>query len=202
MRLTIIFAIIFFMISMQCFSQEKRHAIGVSYSGLGTNDFFTANFIEGGGNYNGENYFGLGINYLFVLNNTFNLESGIEYGKHKISFTPPFYGDLDLSDSENSIEYNIRIIEIPFGVRIKFLKYLFINSGTIISFDVSNNDELDDQTGLGFYAGVGLQYQFYNKIQVSINPYMKIRSLVEIPSVRGHYKLAETGFKFGLGYLF
>ncbi|WP_044210742.1 outer membrane beta-barrel protein [Flammeovirga sp. OC4] len=199
-KLTLTFAILFIAV-INCFSQEEtKHSILLSYSGLGNNELLSFENYDGGGYKGGKSYFGIGINYQYQLSKTFDLESGVEYFSHKVISRAPFYPGM--SSSRSLTEHGINTLEIPIGVRLKFLKYFFINTGTVVSFDLSEDSEMDGQTGVGAYLGVGIKYQLNNGISLMLNPYLKMRALLEMPADRFHHKLVEDGFKFGVGYSF
>ncbi|MBD0405447.1 outer membrane beta-barrel protein [Flammeovirga sp. EKP202] len=201
-KLTLTFAILFITV-INCFSQEEaKHSILLSYSGLGNNELLSFENYDGGGYKGGKSYFGIGINYQYQLSKTFDFESGVEYFSHKAVSSPPFYPFPGLPSSRSQTKHGINTLEIPIGVRLKFLRYFFINTGTVVSFDLSGDNEMDNQTGVGAYLGVGIKYQLNNGICLLFNPYLKMRALLEMPADRFHHKLVEDGFKFGVGYLF
>ncbi|OHX67695.1 outer membrane beta-barrel protein [Flammeovirga pacifica] len=180
------------------FAQDlQKNTLILTYSGLGSSDKTNFQSLDGGASYNGQDFFNVGIQYQRKLGKVIDVEAGIEYSEHTLvtSVINENGNPVNSLSKEN-------IIDIPVGVRLKLLKYFFFNAGTVISYDLNTSDYRENQNGFGAYIGIGAQYQFNNGITVFANPYYKVRALLEIPSEKYHYKLAERGVKFGLGYSF
>lgn len=177
-------------------SPTTKGLIGISYSSFGSNDVFRSKELEGGASYNGDQYYTLGINYLYPLNKTFNLESGIEYSNYKIIIEPGVNPGRTLP----SQHARFSLISIPASIRVNFLKYFFINGGIFLDVDASNSMPIDSQTGLGANLGFGVKYTFKCGVTTFVNPYSKFHSLVAFSSESHQQHLMESGFRFGLMY--
>jgi hypothetical protein len=182
------------------FAQEEKSAIkkgqiGITYSGFGSNDVFRKEELIGGPGYLGDRFYNLGISYIYPLNRTFDLETGIEYADHKITITPgvspvhyPSYGA------------GFSLITIPVGIRVNFLKYFFVNGGLIFDVDASQSMPINSQTGLGFNLGLGLKYNFKCGFTAFVNPYSRFHSMVSFSSDKYPQHLLESGIRLGLMY--
>ncbi|MBB3701174.1 outer membrane beta-barrel protein [Flammeovirga yaeyamensis] len=180
------------------FSQDiKKNTFFLTYSGLGQSVKSSFQTLDGGASYDGQDFFNLGLQYQRKLSRVIDLEAAIEYSEHTLetSYISGNGEHISFTSKEN-------IIDIPVGVKFNILKYFYFNTGTVFSYDLNSEEYRDKQNGFGAYIGIGAQYHFNNGISIFANPYYKVRALVEIPSENYHYKLAERGVKFGLGYSF
>jgi hypothetical protein len=89
------------------------------------------------------------------------------------------------------------LISIPATLRVKFLKYFFINAGALIDLDISQSVYFENQTGLGGIAGFGANYDFKCGLSVFLNPYIKAHSLIDVGT---RLKIMEKGFRLGVTY--
>ena len=116
-------------------NDKKNGRIGISYSFLGSNDIVYFKQLDGAASYSGEGFFAVGVNYLFPINKTFELETGLEFSKYKFIIQPNIPPGYD--NSPFSFEY--KMISIPLSLRINFYKYFFINGGFVFDFDVGDS---------------------------------------------------------------
>ncbi|MFA5329843.1 MAG: hypothetical protein WC384_18750 [Prolixibacteraceae bacterium] len=54
----------------------------------------------------------------------------------------------------------------------------------------------------GKMAGIGLKYDFKSGLTISANPCARLHSLIAFSNDGIHYRLLESGIKFGIGYKF
>jgi len=172
----------------------RKGQIGITYSSFGSNDVFTFQKLEGGASYNADHFYTLGVNYLYPLNKTFDLETGIEYSNQKIMIEP----GLNPGQTLPSRRARFSLITIPASVRVNFLKYFFINGGIFLDVDASSSMPIDSQTGLGANLGFGAKYNFNCGVTAFVNPYFKAHSLVAFSPATYQQHLMESGFRFGL----
>ena len=133
------------------------------------------------------------------ISNKFDLETGMEYGKYAYSFSNFSLGS-GINVSHNA---DLSLIEIPITVRFNFWKYLFLNGGLLLDFDITKDKRLDNQTGIGAILGVGAKYNF-KKIPVGlfVNPYLKHRPIIPFTKEKYHLRTMESGFRMGVVYNF
>jgi len=176
--------------------ETRKGQIGITFSSFGENDVVRFHELEGAPSYNEDNFFTFGINYLYKLNNTLDIETGIEYSNHKIIIKPMAIPPMEFP----SYGAKFSLISIPVTLRVKFLKYCFINGGILFDIDASSSSPIDSQTGIGSILGLGIKYDFKSGLSVFANPYLKAHSLVPFTSGDNHQRLMESGFRFGLMY--
>jgi len=174
--------------------KTRKSEIGITFSSFGKNDVFRDQELIGAASYNADKFFTLGVNYLYKLNKTFNIESGIEYSNQQIIIKP------NLPPQYDNSPYGARfsVIDIPVALRVNFLKYCFINGGLLFAFDPGISNPVDSQTGIGSIVGLGIKYEFNSGYSVFVNPYFKGYSLLPFSGGENHQKLWENGFRFGV----
>jgi hypothetical protein len=175
-------------------AQKGPGRIGVTFSSLGAED------IYGGNNPNysldGKSFYALGATYIKGMNKWLELETGIEYSKHKIKMTSNLYPGMIVFMRTQETE--LSMFNIPVTLRANFLKYFFVNAGLLIDFDVSGKSiYLDNLTGFGGIAGFGVNYNFDFGLSVFLNPYIKAHSWINI---KDQQKILEKGFRLGVTY--
>lgn len=176
--------------------QAQKGQIGITFSSFGNNDVIRFQDLDGAASYNGDNFYTVGINYIHKLNNTLDFETGLEYSNHKIIIKPNLPPDLD--NSPYGAKFSL--INIPITLRVNFLKYIFINGGLNLDFDVSKSSPIDTQNGIGGILGLGFKYDFNCGASAFVNPYLKAHSLIPFSSENNHQRLMEDGFRFGVMY--
>jgi len=200
MRKSILFLLCcVFVASFSSFAQEndaksRKGQIGITYSSFGDNDLITSRGMDGGPSYSGDGFYTFGISYLCPLNNTIDLETGIEYSKDNL------IGHANLPPQSVIPTYgtSLSLVSLPVLLRVNFLKYCFINGGFLFDMDISDSNAIDSQSGVGAVFGLGLKYDFKCGITVFANPFSKMHSLVRFSSGQGYQKLMESGFRFGI----
>lgn len=176
--------------------ETHKGQIGITFSSFGENDVIRFQELTGAASYNRDKFYTLGINYLYKLNNTFDVETGIEYSDHKIIVKP----NLPPQSDNSPYGASFSLINIPVTLRVNFLKYCFINGGLLLDIDAGTSSPIDSQTGIGSVLGLGIKYDFNSGLSFFANPYLKMHSLVPFSSGNNHQRLMESGFRFGLMY--
>lgn len=176
---------------------KSKGAVGITFSGLGSNDAFYFQDIIGGGDYTGKGYYSLGVTYRHPLSNRFDLETGISYSNYKYRFSNASLGP----DAPEPYNVTNGVVDIPVTVRFSFLKYLFVNGGLLIGINTKTENHLDDQSGIGSLVGIGAKYDMKNiPVGLFINPYYKIHNLLPFSMGRYNRRTDENGFRLGIIY--
>mgnify|MGYP000353093974 FL=1 len=173
-----------------------------TFSSLSSSDVSYYEDVVGTGGYEGENFFSAGITYIHPLNNWLEIESGVEYSEFAVKVTPPFYPGMN-NESTNT---DVSLLNIPVTVRANFLKYFYANSGILVDIEMSNSDNIDDnsglaidnQSGIGGMIGVGAKYDFDFGASIFVNPYFKMHSI--IPKSQFDQRISESAIRFGITY--
>ena len=177
-------------------SKSTKGQIGITLSSLGTNDVANNHTLDGGPGYFGDKYYSIGVSYIYPLNHTFDLETGIEYSNQKILVESAVMP----TNVHTSAISKLSIISFPVSIRLNFLKYCFINGGLFLGTDMSSSSPIEKQNGIGTNLGLGLKYDFKCGFSTFVNPYAKMHSLISFSSSDNHQRLMESGFRFGLMY--
>ncbi|RNC64231.1 outer membrane beta-barrel protein [Proteiniphilum sp. X52] len=175
----------------------SKGAIGITYSGLGDNDAFHFESLDGAGGYVGKGYYSLGITYIHPLAKRLDIETGISYGKYRYQFSNASLGP----DAPEPYKVTNTVVDIPVTARWAFLKYFFLNGGLLLGIDTGKENHLDSQTGIGATIGVGAKYDLKNTgVSLFVNPYYKIHNLIPFSMGNYHLRTDESGFRLGVVY--
>lgn len=176
--------------------------LGVTISGLGENAIVYPGGMDplGSASYRADNFFTVGINYIHPLNHWLEIETGIEYSRHTILISLMWPTLL----TAMPVRAGFSLINIPATLRVRFLKYFFVNAGLILDIDPGGSSPVDSQAGIGSVIGLGGQYDFGSGISLFINPYQKFHAMVPVSFAGGDHrqKVWENGFRIGLIYHF
>ena len=176
---------------------EKGKA-GIHYSSFGDNQVVYFEDMVGTPSYNGQQFYVLGVDYLYPINNWLDIETGIEYAYHKIRIDP----FLPSGSNVKPFTTQISLINMPVLLRVNVWKYFFFNGGMVLSMDASNDNSIDNQTGIGANLGLGFQYDFETGISLFITPYLKANTLVPFSPEEHQQRLMENGLRLGIMYEF
>jgi len=168
--------------------------IGITFSSFGTNDVARLRPVTDDTGYHSDKFYTLGFTYLYQLNHTFEVETGIEYSKHQILISvimPP-------PTVHSPYSASFSLINIPVTLRANFLNYFFANGGIFIDADAGTSHPIDSQTGIGALLGVGMKYDFANGLSAFVNPYSKMHALLSFSSNQYPQKVIESGIRLGV----
>ena len=179
------------------FSQEKQ-IISITY-GSASNTIIRNPDIVCAGAVEGKATFLVGVNYQKFKNENFSYQMGISYSKNKFEIAPSFQPDIDMTPNKKEID----MLSLSFLGNYTFLKYAFINGGTLLDYDMNteNYSSIDSQSGIGLMGGIGGKYQ-YSKFEFSINPFISTHAIIPFKQENYQQHLWEAGVKFGVGYVF
>ena len=184
-------------VNAQSSALDSKGAIGITYSGLGTNDAFYFESLDGAGASYGKGYYSLGITYIRPLAKNIDLETGISYNKYKYQFSNASLGP----DAPEPYNGTNAVVDIPVTVRWTFLNYFFLNGGLLLGIDTEKENYLDNQTGIGAVIGIGAKYDLKNiPVGLFVNPYFNIHNLIPFSMENYHERTSEEGFRFGVVY--
>ena len=183
--------------NLQAQQTSPRGAIGVTYSGLGDNDAFYWESLEGAGSYTGKGYYSIGVNYIRPALSFLDIETGIEYSRCKYRFSNASLGP----NAPEPFMLTNKVITIPATMRLNFLRYFFFNAGLLLDINLENNNHLDNQTGVGAIIGLGAKYDFKQiPIGIFLNTYYKHHAILPFSFEKYHQRTDEAGFRFGIVY--
>src|SRR5680860_1023030 len=154
----IIFTFGIFLMSFAVFPQignEIRLYYGISDAALLRNDD-----IDGGQSYEVNSFEEFGIRFLKEFSKNWSFETGINYATAGVEYTG---ARPAVALPYNYSPQKLEIISIPLLANYSFWNYFFINGGTMIDFQLSENF-FDSQSGLGYTVGVGGKVDYNNFI--------------------------------------
>lgn len=196
-KTTIAAILIFTVFNLQAQQTLPKGAIGITYSGLGDNDAFYWESLEGAGSYTGKGYYSIGVNYIRPALSFLDIETGIEYSRCKYRFSNASLGP----NAPEPFMLTNKVITIPATMRLNFLRYFFFNAGLLLDINLENNNHLDNQTGVGAIIGLGAKYDFKQiPIGIFLNPYYKHHAILPFSFEKYHQRTDEAGFRFGIVY--
>lgn len=165
------------------FSQSKGTA-AVSFSMFSNSRMLSdgENFPKEYGLKNSRNI-SVDAQYLYPLNSWLSAEMGMNYTMARFIKT-------DLNDESSFFTANL--LDLPIGFRLNFLKYGFINSGTIL--------DLLYNPGFGSYLGGGIQFQSEYGLGMFANPYIRIHSVLPFNFEMSSDRVVDAGIKIGFSY--
>ena len=196
--LCLVLGIVFHLSNAQ--GQDKKKAIGFTFSSLGANEIIHLGGIDGAPDFQGGPLFSIGLTYSSPINNWLILETGLEFSRHEINVLPSLESLITRPPISGRSEDNyqeIFLISVPVTVKALLGKYLFINGGVLLDIDINRSNSIKNQSGLGAILGIGAQYDFNDRIGVFVNPLVKVHALVAYSD--GDH-LVERVVRFGLTY--
>jgi len=202
MRKTAILLFFTLALILSSYAQKERPSqtkgmVGITFSSLGTDDLVSSGNLIGGPGYSGDGFFSVGVSYLHPLNQTLDIETGIEYSNYKILINP----SVMVFSNYPPYDAKFSLITIPFNLRVNFARYFFVNGGLFLGVDASSSMPVNSQSGIGMNFGLGLKYNFNDRLTAFVNPYIKMHSMVSISTENSdRQRLLESGFRFGLLY--
>lgn len=181
--------------------QEKeasKSSIGISSTFLGKANIVYYRQVDGGAGYTGDQYYTFSLNYLYTINRTFQIETGITYATYHFVVTPN-YGPPDemIPYSTNYYQFSV-----PITIRINFERFFFVNGGFSFDYKVKNQTTYIDQSGIGAILGLGFNYPFKSGLGLFANPYFEIHRLIDFQEGNNAGKLTEAGIRIGATYTF
>lgn len=189
-----ILTVLIFIFTVPMMAQEKG-TVSLTFSTLTSNSLIQPQ-MEGAPTLDITRSRGIGLNYNRPINSWLAWETGLEYSLFDVrsvsAINPPLPRDTTYS--------SLSLVSVPVGLKVNFLKYIFVNGGLLVDFDTNSGGFVDNQTGIGAYIGVGVKYDFKFGVSVFVNPYGKLHSLVPFSSGNAHYRVTESGVRFGVAF--
>jgi len=184
-----------FLITSTIHGQENKIKIGMTFSSLWRTDILALLKSEDVPGISGKEFFTAGLTGLYSINKNLALETGLIYGRYKIHVVP-------WGPEQNGYNQFITLIDLPVALKISFLKNFFANGGLLFDFDIRNSGALSNQTGLGMTLGTGFHGKIHERIELVINPYVMVHSLLPFNASETILsdKIIETSLRIGLMY--
>ncbi len=185
--------------SIMARQEQSKRSIGITYTGIGSNNAFYWESLDGAGGYKDKGFYSIGINYVHPISKAIDFETGIEYSHLKYEFSNSSLGP----EAPKPYLVSNSLITVPATIRLKFFNWFFLNAGLLIDINSGNNYNMDSQSGLGAMIGVGAQYSFSSiPIALFINPFYKHHAILSFNADGYQLRTDEAGVRIGVSYLF
>ncbi len=147
-----------------------------------------------------------GINISTRIKKNFELETGFQFTTD--NFKSFYSGPLPSNTLIEAPTYgNINLLTIPVKARISFLKYFFVGGSVLFDIqtqnnvtDASNNQLINNQSGVGFAVTAGAKYDIKKRVTFFANLTKEAHSLFLFQKVNYPYKIENVFFNLGAGY--
>ena len=176
---------------------QRKNKLFVTYGISNALPAYNANGVAGGGGYDGTGSFSVGFRYIAQSKKPITFETGFDYATHKYTRTPAFYPGMDMTPKPEKLE----LISIPVYANLTFLKYLFINGGALIDFEINKKNSIQKQSGIGFGLGIGGKYDF-KRFSIMASPFAQRHAFLAFEKTGTRLSLLDAGVRIGLGYSF
>ena len=188
-----LFIVVISIITIQSYSQNSNEFR--IYYGFSDSELIRDVSLVGAGSQYAENSKEFGIKYLKQLKNNLSIELGINFLKSDL-----ILNGAPMIPAFPTTYEKLEMISIPIYANYTLWKYLFVNGGPILDFQITENS-IDSQSGIGYSIGFGGKYDF-NNFLIYINPNYKRHAVLPFEKENYHQRLTEFGLQFGLGYKF
>ena len=136
------------------------------------------------------------------ISEKFSLTGGFNYSFAQVKYNPnfpPCYNCLSIAYNHNP---DFKMLSIPVYAEYKLGKIVYVAAGPVLDFQLSEGNNMSDQSGVGYLAGIGAKLET-EKFSFSIFPNYKRHNVIPFEN-EGNYKqiLQEIGVQFGVGYQF
>ncbi len=157
--------------------------------------------IVGVGSGNMENLKEFGLILSQEIGQKLRLNSGVNYSFSTVRFVPPPCPNCTSNDlfAHNP---SFKMLSIPVFAEYALGDFFYAAAGPILDFQLSEGNNISDQSGLGYLVGLGGKVQ-KEKFSFSVFPNYKRHSVLPFED-NGNAKdiLREFGVQLGLGYKF
>jgi len=199
MRLSLALVILLFA-GQICHAQQYRNNFSLVYAVTSTSlattgsrpdaDHYNYNY-----NYTVTSGPRFGLSYTRYIFKWFAVETDVLYMRNNVTALDTY--------NNNIIHNSVHLASIQGFVKIRFLKYLFVDGGIAADSELDQNEGNITwaQEGLAAEAGIGVKLSF-NHLILSVNPYLRTHGDITLSKVDSNNELNEQGIKFSVGYDF
>lgn len=184
--------------SVFAFSQsglEVKGYFGVSRTLVGPNAD-----VVGAGSVEVDGFREIGVLLSKMIGQKARLNAGVTYVMGNAQFNPPFCGGCYWN--EDYPQTRFEMVSIPVYAEYSLTKFLFVAAGPIVDFQLSDGNNFDEQSGIGYLVGLGGKVHA-EKFTFSVFPNYKRHAVIPFDKPEGYKDfLQELGIQFGVGYRF
>ncbi|GMQ30823.1 outer membrane beta-barrel protein [Algoriphagus confluentis] len=189
----------FCFLGIAAFGQSK-YAIK-SFGGISGSRVATTEDYLGFGSVDMREFFEFGIILSRKMGDRFSFNSGVSYLSSKVDFIA---GSSCINCTQIVIAHNpdFSMVSVPIFAEYALGKVFFVSGGPIIDFQLSERNNFDDLSGLGYFVGMGAKMKL-RSFDLSLLPNYKRHGVVPFEKNEGaKYILQELGIQLRVGYNF
>lgn len=152
-----------------------------------------------GANNNVKYFYSIGLDYVRVLSNHWDLCSGFEY-----TYTHMTVTYTGLPERTPYKEY-LTFLTLPVLLKYHFGKMVYLTGGPVFYLSKKSHDghyAPYRSYGSGFVFGIGFEHEFSSGVMLSLNPYARWNRMGGGLIGRNHYSFLQGGVSLGIGYKF
>ncbi len=178
------------------FSYSQNHSIGFSYGHIYSG--WTTDYAElvGASSHNlryGAQY---SLNYKYQFSKKLSINSGLQFQQTSMQSE-----NSSTTGERQTWDYQVDNLNIPILANFTFLKYLFVEGGPMLNFQINDEDPygIEDQSGLGLSLGLGAQYDI-GKFNIFIKSQGQMQTLIPFNKENYHDRLITNSLSIGIFY--
>lgn len=182
--------------------ENKNHPIEISIgiTPLAEKNVGPRERLDGGMSKDSYSYFAIDAKIKYKISRLFSINSGLEYSKFKIDLRGAI---VDPSKPVFRDSMNLSLLEVPVLLSMNLGKYFYAHAGPNFHFQLQGNDQyVDKQNGIGFYAGIGGNYYFTSNFGLFVEPFAKANSIILFTDSNYPDRITVLGIKTGLKWQF
>ncbi len=171
------------------------------FGGISGSNVATTKDYIGLGSLDMRDFFEFGVILSRKMGEKLSINSGVSYLGSKVDFIA---GSSCLNCSQILIAHNqdFSMISIPVFAEYALGKVFFVSGGPVVDFQLSEGNNFDDLSGLGYFVGMGAKMEL-GSFDLSLLPNYKRHGVVPFEKNEGaKYVLQELGMQFRVGYSF
>jgi len=182
--------------------ENKNHPIEISIgiTPLAEKNVGPRERLDGGMSKDSYSYFAIDAKIKYKISRLFSINTGLEYSKFKIDLRGAI---VDPSKPVFRDSMNLSLLEVPVLLSMNLGKYFYAHAGPNFHFQFQGNDQyVDKQNGIGFYAGIGGNYYITSNFGLFVEPFAKANSIILFTDSNYPDRITVLGIKTGLKWRF
>ncbi len=132
----------------------------------------------------------------------FRLNGGVSYAYGNVEYFPNYPPCFDCFLEIYNHNPDFKMLSLPIYAEYGLTKFLFVAAGPLLDFQLSEGNNFDEQSGVGYLVGLGGKVRA-EKFTFSVFPNYKRHGVIPFEKAE-MYKdiLQELGLQFGISYTF
>lgn len=194
MKKTIVLLIILLMSITLVAQERKKNTVYIIAAPSGVIYDYRGN-VDGGGLYDGNMSYAVGLEYSRELFRNFELLTGVHYANNKIDYESSSSSGPQFPVVKSA--FHLNYISVPVQVKYYLTNFFFLNGGGIVNFSIKEGHS-DAVNRIGLVFGLGGKIDVKDNYRIVVNPFFQMNDLSSQRSMNFY----NLGAKIGLGYKF